>query len=106
MDVYKKYTLTKEIGTLYYCTPEILKKNDYNNKIDIWALGFILYELFNLNIYYLDKISDEIKKIDNNIYNDKCQKLIDSILQTDFNNRPDINLIIDIIIKKYFWTNL
>ena len=33
------------IGTLPYCSPEILKGEPYNYSTDIWALGCILYEL-------------------------------------------------------------
>jgi len=33
------------MGTLPYCSPEILKDEPYNQKTDIWALGCILYEM-------------------------------------------------------------
>lgn len=32
-------------GTLLYCSPEVLMKLDYNNKIDIWSVGILLYYL-------------------------------------------------------------
>lgn len=35
------------ITTLWYRSPEIILEDDYNNKIDIWALGLILYQLYN-----------------------------------------------------------
>lgn len=35
--------LSKLIGTTYYIAPEILKKELYNEKVDIWSLGVILY---------------------------------------------------------------
>ena len=34
------------IGTLSYMAPEILKKQDYNYKIDLWSLGVIIYLLY------------------------------------------------------------
>lgn len=37
------------IGTPYYMSPEILKKQPYNHKSDVWALGCLLYELVTLN---------------------------------------------------------
>ncbi|OMJ65386.1 hypothetical protein SteCoe_38325 [Stentor coeruleus] len=36
---------TTYCGTLDYMAPEILKGGQYTNKIDIWSLGIILYEL-------------------------------------------------------------
>ena len=36
----------------------------------------------------------EIKKINENIQNSKLQELIDSLLQTKYNTRPDINSVI------------
>ena len=42
-------------GTYEYMAPEILKENSYNNSVDIWSLGILLYELshgytpFNFN---------------------------------------------------------
>ena len=72
---------TKKFGTKYYAAPEILLKGLYNVKSDIWSLGCIIYELFHLQIYYKDAIRREIKKIDSNIYNNKWQILIDSLLE-------------------------
>ena len=96
LDAYKKYTLTKGIGTLYYSSPEILKGNNYDNKVDIWSLGCIIYELFNLSIYHLDKISNEIKSI-NQDYNPKWQELINLLFKIDFNERPNIYQIKDFL---------
>ena len=32
-------------GSLYGMAPETLKSNQYSTKVDIWALGVVLYEL-------------------------------------------------------------
>ena len=95
LDSYKK-TITNGIGTLYYMSPEQLKNEDYNEKVDIWALGCIIYELFTLNNYYIDKMSDSILPI-NYPYNDKWQKLVNLLLQAKPNRRPNINQVIDFI---------
>ena len=68
----KTHTLTKYgAGTDYYKAPEIIQNGIYNEKSDMWSLGCIIYELFNLSIYFKDKFSEEIKRIDMNIYNNK-----------------------------------
>ena len=91
---YKSYALTtKKLGTEYYAAPEILTKGIYNEKSDIWSLGCIIYELLTLNTYYNDKFMDEIKQIDSNIYNEKWQELIDSLLELDYKKRFDINQV-------------
>ena len=59
----RSYGLTKQkSGTLDYQAPEILLDGKYNEKSDIWSFGCIIYELFHLHIYYIDKYRNEIKK--------------------------------------------
>ena len=92
-DSYKTHLTKYKLRTEYYIPPEIIKEGIYNNKSDIWSLGCIIYELFNLSIYFNDKFLDEIKTIDNNIYNNKWQILIDSLLEKDYKQRLDINQV-------------
>ena len=96
----REYTITKnKRGTEYYIAPEILKEGKFNEKSDIWSLGCIIYELFHLSNYYMDKFMNEIKKIDKEKYNYKWQELIDLILVMDYNKRIDINKVFDILEK-------
>ena len=51
-------------GTLLYMAPEELNNQKYNNKVDIWALGCIIYELLTLNICFESNgLPDLINKI-------------------------------------------
>jgi serine/threonine protein kinase len=95
LDTYKTYLLTtKKLGSEYYVAPEILDNGKYNEKSDLWSLGCIIYELFNLSIYFKDKFLDRIKKIDPDLYNYKWQGLIDSLLEKEYTKRLDINQVI------------
>ena len=100
LDSYKTQITKNKALTNYYASPEILNKRIYNQKSDIWSLGCIIYELFNLSIYFNDKISEDIKKINSDIYNKKWQRLIDSLLQTDYQKRFDINQINQFLINE------
>ena len=95
-------------GTLLYMAPEIVKGEKYNNKVDIWALGCILYELCTLNYCFFDisplKIIEKIKKgkfenINSKLYITDLQKLLDNLLNINYKKRPNIDDIIKIITK-------
>ena len=62
-------TLNKA-GNIYYLAPEIIRDGIYNKKSDMYSLGCIIYELFNLSKYHDDKDDNKIKKINSN-YNNK-----------------------------------
>ena len=94
----KEYTNTiYKIGCIEYMSPEMKIKGIYNEKSDMYSLGCIIYELFTLSKYYDDKEFNQIKKIDCNIYNKKWQEIINSLLQTDYNKRMNINEVYDIL---------
>ena len=95
----KRTTVTKKgAGSTSYIAPEIFKKSKYNNKSDMYSLGCIIYELFTLNEYHTDKLSDDIKPIDN-MYNSNWQELLNSLLIVDVNKRFDINQAINYILN-------
>ena len=95
----KRYAYTKT-GKFHYNAPEIELAKKFNNKVDIYALGCIIYELFTLNEYFIDKVIYEKNcKIDTNFYKIKWQKLIDSLVEKDSRKRPNIEEIYNYIIK-------
>ena len=59
---FNKYAKT-QIGKSHYLAPEIDKGIEYNNKVDIYSLGCIIYELFTTNEYYIDKLDEKDCKI-------------------------------------------
>ena len=100
---------TSQVGTYNYMAPEIIKGEKYNNKIDIWALGCIIYELCTLNICFdSPSILQLCNKILNQPYeqlnnNKELSCLLDLLLKKNYKERPDIeqvyNLAIQIINK-------
>jgi calcium-dependent protein kinase len=60
--IFSKYKRNFEdtIGTLIYCSPEVLK-NNYSNQCDIWSCGVIMYVLLGGHFPFYGKTEDEIK---------------------------------------------
>ena len=107
LDNNDKYAKTT-VGTNNYMAPEVIKGDKYNNKVDIWGLGCIIYELLTLSVCFeskglygiIDKIVNKPHgKIDTNKYNHKWQDIIDLLLKKDYKKRPNINEVYNLIIK-------
>ena len=97
--IFTQYRRTFEdtIGTLVYCSPEVLK-NNYNQKCDIWSCGVIMYILLSGKYPFYGHSEEEItKKIlaGNYDFNDKhfnnvsdiAKDLIEKCLIHDKNKR-------------------
>lgn len=58
---------TKKIGTLYYMAPEILlNMQDYTNRVDIWSVGCIFYEMiFKKKLFSGHNFTEQIHSIEN-----------------------------------------
>ena len=98
---FKTQITTNKSGSLYYTAPEVLEKGLYSTKSDIWSIGCILYEILTLNIYFMDNLKRDIKKIDSDIYSNKWQELINLLLQIDYKKRLDIDQICFILEEKF-----
>ena len=57
----KKTTFEDTIGTLVYCSPEVLK-NNYDQKCDIWSCGVIMYRLLCGRFPFSGRTEEEITK--------------------------------------------
>ena len=90
-------TFEDTIGTLVYCSPEVLK-NNYNQKCDIWSCGVIMYILLCGKYPFYGSSEEEITKkilvgnfnFDNNNFknvSDNAKDLIKKCLIHDKNKR-------------------
>ena len=96
---YKK-NFKDTIGTLIYCSPEVLK-NNYNKKCDIWSCGVLMYVLLSGHFPFFAETEKEItkkilsgkfefnKKYFKNISN-KAKDLISKCLIYDKNKRISV----------------
>ena len=58
------------VGTPYYIAPEIVNDRGYNNSIDYWSLGVIVYELITFRLPFVSRNYYQlITKIIRNKYN-------------------------------------
>ena len=97
-----------QVGAYNYMAPEILKREIFNKKADLWSLGCIIYEIISLKpcfendnkiIDLINKMkSQNYKKLNEMIEQDRDEKflenyqnLIDSLLKIDYKDRLDIN---------------
>ena len=49
------------VGTPLYMAPELLSKNSYTEKADIWSLGCVIYELAALQPPYVASNIESLK---------------------------------------------
>ena len=49
-------------GTYEYMAPEMLFNNSYDYRIDLWAVGVLLYELVHGRAPFRGETSDEVKR--------------------------------------------
>ena len=93
-----KHTLG--IGTPKYMSPELLDcRDDYDDKVDIWALGWIFYEiLYGVDPWNVqsarsygevaDTIANNELKFNKNVnVNPKIKEVIAGMLELDFSDR-------------------
>ena len=92
------------IGTPYYMSPELFKREEYSKKIDIWAVGCFLFELMAFKPpfsgYSMRQLSSAVRKerycknIDTLHYSKELRSIVKKILIKDMNIRPDITQIL------------
>ena len=78
--------LTNNVGTGRYMAPEI-RTNNYNNKVDIYSCGILLFELFTNKLYINDWITKYCK------LNNHLIKLINEMVSISPNDRPSALMV-------------
>ena len=76
---------TNNVGTERYMAPEVIT-TEYNNKVDIYSCGILLYELFSGKIYFNSFNWKNNLKLPN-----KLKELILKMVNDDPNKRPSAN---------------
>ena len=98
------------IGTPYYFSPEMILKKKYNFKIDVWAIGIILYEICTLKKPFVGKNVEELNKNIlkgkfkeiNKIYSKELKKVLNMLLIHQQEKRPNVyDLIQDYVFVSY-----
>jgi NIMA (never in mitosis gene a)-related kinase len=98
----KKVINSKKDTSSNYLAPEIFKNTPYDSKVDIWALGVLLYELMtfkmpfnteNLPLFCI-KINRGIYSPPPGIYSSEIKELLKKCLTVSPGKRPTIDEIL------------
>ena len=86
-----------QIGTPLYFSPELVKKQEYGTKTDMWSLGCILYEMLTLRVAFNSlsmgalckkiKTASYLKLKNYNNYNKKLFDLVDELIVVNQSKR-------------------
>jgi serine/threonine protein kinase len=58
--VYEPKSLTKQCGTPFFVSPEILQRQPYDQKSDMWSIGVIIYLLLAGNLPFMGRSQKEL----------------------------------------------
>ena len=102
--VYSAHTMTA-IGTVSYMAPEVFKGKSYNNTVDIYALGLILYQILNNGRIAFLSMSGSYgaRDIDNANYRRLCGEPLPSLTGIPVSSGDEkrtVDAYLDAIIRK------
>lgn len=112
----KKKFDTFDIGTYWYMCPELINRVPYDNKMDVWSLGLILYEIWEQRRIYTI-VSKPVEFIQHNSTRHlwvpftyrtpkTIRKMIIKCLDVDPTKRPSVRNLLSYICllpKHYLW---
>jgi serine/threonine protein kinase len=52
----------KTVGTPLFLAPEVIKEDSYDHRVDIWALGTLMYHLATLEPPFMAETYEELQK--------------------------------------------
>jgi len=85
---------TTGVGSPLYCSPEQLKGERYDSKVDIFALGVILYEMFHIFSTQMERVT-HITQLRDGLINDQTREMFPELadltlklVQLDPSQRP------------------
>lgn len=88
-------------GTYEYIPPEIFESEAYDQKVDVWSLGILLFEMFHKKSPFQDKSIFKIyrKQIENKFsfkedLGEAAKDLILAMLNTKANSRPTLSQVL------------
>ena len=64
----EKSVLATCLGTGYYMSPELVKEDEYDRRVDVWAVNTMLYKMLTKTYYFDGRTRNQL---DNNIINQK-----------------------------------
>eukprot|EP00915_Cephaloidophora_sp_WS-2016_P004901 GHVH01006544.1.p1 GENE.GHVH01006544.1~~GHVH01006544.1.p1 ORF type:complete len:513 (+),score=40.91 GHVH01006544.1:425-1963(+) len=103
------------VGTPYYMSPEVITRQYYDERSDIWSLGCVLYEMVCGRAPYSEADHyDQLKKLlqtcdpkplqsqmSGNCYSNELNELIMSMLARDAQRRPDTTRLRNTLVMRY-----
>ena len=87
-------TMNEQLGTPQYAAPEIFEQKPYNNKVDMWSVGVVLYNMVKgtqpFSNREIDNIKEQVlhKSINyNGFKNNELRNLCEGLLERNPENR-------------------
>ena len=94
-----RLTQTTMVGTMAYMAPEVLNRQNSDSKVDIWALGVILYEFltckhpFSLSIGAIT--NEPFAPLPRSV-SPFMKRLVSKLLDKDPKTRPSAEILLNI----------
>lgn len=93
---------SSRVGTPYYLSPEIIKKQPYSFETDVWSLGVLLYEMITLKRPFMGTLQTLPRKILEgqyapipDTYSEAIRGTVGSMLQVDPKRRATLHQILE-----------
>lgn len=94
-----EHIYTSNLGSFLYSAPELLNDNFYDKNVDIYSLGVIIFEMFNLFTTEMEKCKEFEKfKLETPIKKDDINIIVHSCIRENYKDRIDINKLKSLLI--------